>query len=281
MKHGNLILTKFLVSTIFQPIYRKPKSFSRFNSSSYYESLLNARHSFGKLKIFLCGKELTNDQLFQDKRYRLKKFLFDNMGCDPFMGEDIPGLTEVTFDEHHDYLTMEVREAVASDLIFLFVESLGTASELTAFITDKAILPKVYAFNDIAYEGAKSFLNGGPLRYLQRHNPDQLIYYSVDEMQDGLSESLVHKLDKIISKEWFRKCQEFGFISKGWFYNKFVVFCAIHVLYPVTDDELAEFFLNHIELNALQKILYELRIEKHISKMAKTFYQGLSIILCH
>ncbi len=161
------------------------------------------------------------------------------MGCDAFLGEDIEAIKRPTVIDPNA-LTIEVDEAVSSDLIFLFLESFGTTAELTAFALDKDIVDKVIVFNDINHKNPSkpSFLTIGPLRLIHKRNPRNIFYYSPNLFKNGLSPEVTAFMDAMVSRVWFKKCVEAGKIDRSWAYESFIALCAIYSFFPVSTDDL-------------------------------------------
>jgi hypothetical protein len=160
-----------------------------FLISDYFRSL----HKYDKkLDVFLCGSE-PKDHNF-DLRIQVKRILESRMGCKSFLGEDIKVLKAGVHTDR-DLLSIEVKEATESDLIFIFLGSVGTISELTAFALNKDLQKKLVVFNEKKYEKKKSFLNEGPLKMLEK---DQIIFY--DGSLDKPTQELISSIDKIVSE---------------------------------------------------------------------------------
>ena len=60
--------------------------------------------------------------------------------------------------------------AALSDMVVIIVESAGTFAELGAFSHVEALRKKLLPIVDIAYKGANSFINTGPIRWIDQES---------------------------------------------------------------------------------------------------------------
>ena len=67
-------------------------------------------------------------------------------------------------------LKMESDLAALSDMVVIIVESAGTFAELGAFSHVEALRKKLLPIVDIAYKGANSFINTGPIRWIDQES---------------------------------------------------------------------------------------------------------------
>ena len=67
-------------------------------------------------------------------------------------------------------LKMESDLAALSDLVVIIVESPGTFAELGAFSHVEALRKKLLAIVDLQYKGANSFINTGPIRWIDEES---------------------------------------------------------------------------------------------------------------
>lgn len=264
--------TSFLVCDFFRNLHRDREIPKGADKTAYYQNLLKKRHFLHRLKVFLCGKEVGKEAIDRhfDKRHQIKKFLNVRMGCDAFLGEDIKDIKKLpTIDA--DALTIEVSEAEASDLIFLFLESFGTTAELTAFVLSKGIADKLVVFNDIEHKDAKnpSFLTIGPLRLLEVRNPGSVIFYDPKQLTDGLSAEVIAHLDRAVSKSWFKKSIDFRRLSSFWSFETFVTLAVIYAFYPISTEELAMVLAYRLTDKELEGALAMLKRDKHIKRSRK------------
>ena len=207
-------------------------------------------HNKYKLKSFLCGKSTTD--LKDDLRVQLMHILKKRMGCKSFRGEDIPNLND-KISEGRNLIDVEIKEARDSDLVILFMNSVGVASELAVFVRDKIINNKLIVFNDNKYENAKSFLNRGPLKLVHKHH---LAYYHEDV---GLKDmSILNTIDTIIAKKWFDKMYIERRIKDDIGFGGFVIMALICVFYPLDRIKLENnCSLKNIDFSDVLKILFK------------------------
>jgi hypothetical protein len=186
-------------------------------------------HRRYKLRVFLCGRK-PGDHRF-DLRMQIKALLAGRMGCDPFLGEDIAELHKPKVDR--DHLTIEVQEAIESDLIIMFLGSPGTLAELTAFAMNEHINRKTVVFNDARHKDERSFINLGPLRLLPKGN---VVYF--DNLSETPSVPLLRQLDVLVGRAWFQKHVLRPGVELPWSYEQFAVLATIYATYPVRYKEL-------------------------------------------
>lgn len=204
-----------------------------------------------KQKVFLCGSKVEDE--FRDLRAQVKLVMKHWMGCSAFLGEDIDRILTTTKVDH-DHLTIEIDEAEKSDLIVMFLGSVGTVAELTAFVMTKSIQPKLLVFNDVQFKEEKSFLNEGPIKML---GSEQLVFYNADEPQ--LTQKMVEHLDRAVAQCWFNKSKIYCWT--GLEFEMFATLAAILVCYPVRYKDLVQLLpitdksvrasLNHLIENGL------------------------------
>lgn len=251
----------FLLCDFFRHIYNKPRASKDKAGKSYFQNLLKHQFTLHRLKVFLCGQELGEQPHHRhfDKRIQIKRFLNSRMGCDAFLGEDIKEIKKPpTIDA--DALTIEVKEAVNSDLVFLFLESLGTTAEFTAFVLNEKIVDKLIVFNNEEYKSpAKpSFLTLGPLKVLELRKPGNVFYYSPKQLRNGMSDEVTAYLDGAISKVWFNKCIEFGGLPDIWTFESFVAMASIYAFHPISTDDLASLLVKRLTPEEIFKGVKEL-----------------------
>lgn len=222
-----------------------------------------------KLRVFLCGPE--EGDIYHDLRHQLRGALRNRMGCEAFLGEQIANLKIKT---RKDDLSIEVAEALQSQLIIVFLGSPGTISELTAFAMDSAINPRLLVFNDAKYLGKETFLNRGPLRLLR---DEQLVHF--DPAGPSSAAEIIDHVDFAVAREWFnlygaKMLKDFGsFYLAGddFSFEDFITLCTIYASYPVRWEHLTNLLpiLKGKKRTGLQerlKRLFELGLIKTVDK---------------
>jgi hypothetical protein len=273
---NKIIQNHFFLCDFFVHLFTSPKIPIEAREEDFYRRLLQSRPSKHRLKVFLCGKQLgieSHDQHF-DKRKLLKKLLYSRMGCDTFLGEDIEDFkSPPTIDS--DYLTIETREATASDLIFLFLESFGTTAELAAFVQNKLVINKLVVFNEIKFkeEERNSFLTLGPLKLLSTIKPGSVIYYNPSLLRSNvISDELISHFDKWISEKWFERAMDLKLLSQSWNFSKFAILATIHAMYPITEEKLNIYLNNKFSKEQINDTVNVLVKERKIKKREHLFF---------
>jgi hypothetical protein len=149
------------------------------------------------------------------------------MGCSAFLGEEIEQLKGgISVDQ--DHLTIEVENAKKSDLIVMFLGSIGTVAELVAFVTSKEIRRKILVFNDAKYQNTESFLTLGPLRLLPK---GQLHYYSPNS--SNMYATIISLLDQFVAHWWFGVEKKYSTFSQDFEFIQFITLLTIYSSFPV------------------------------------------------
>ncbi|HLP84908.1 MAG TPA: hypothetical protein VK157_11215 [Phycisphaerales bacterium] len=126
------------------------------------------------ISVFLCGKQVGRST--EDVRRQIQWFIKSILACDAFLGEDIPALLRPKISD--DHLSIETEAAERANVIAMLLGSPGTIAELTAFVLNPQLRPKLLVFNELKYKGEKTFLNLGPLKLL---DDNSLIWLPEDE----------------------------------------------------------------------------------------------------
>lgn len=135
---------------------------ARKNFSSGFTpwKLTNLHNQIPKV-IFICGGSESNcknrnsiETYFQK---HLPKFL-------TFRAEK--AWEVISKDEKENVLALEEWLADFSDVIIILVESFGTAAELGAFALSSPLREKLLPILDISYKDDESFINTGPIRWV-------------------------------------------------------------------------------------------------------------------
>jgi hypothetical protein len=109
--------------------------------------------------VFLCGKYQSRRRISVVQKLRRRV-----PGVHIFFAENV--WERVARDENVNALDMENQLAGLSDCVVILVESPGTFAELGAFANDDRLRKKLFPILDKAYEGDKSFINTGPVAWV-------------------------------------------------------------------------------------------------------------------
>ena len=195
-------------------------------------------HKHASLQVFLCGSKPTDLQY--DLRTQVRWLLEQHMGCRAFFGEDIAEFKNPKVDR--DHLTIEVTQAINSDLILMFLGSPGTMAEVTAFAMNKQVSEKTVVFNNKKYHKVKSFINQVPLKLLPKEN---VIPYDAESNEPTLE--LVKHLDLILAKTWYKRIltQMAPLIMlslKNLSFEEFICLALIYSTFPVRYKALNDYY---------------------------------------
>ncbi|MBD9357449.1 retron St85 family effector protein [Methylomonas albis] len=116
--------------------------------------------------------------------------------------------------KYSDLKTFEEDLAHISSLILLFLESPGTIAELGLFSTNINLIKKLVIFVGADHFGNDSFINLGPLRYIEQKNQEAIYSYpwkdkdiknTVKNHLVNISQDVKDLLEKKHKKEFFDK----------------------------------------------------------------------------
>lgn len=110
-------------------------------------------------------------------------------------------------------LKMEADLAALSDLVVIIVESPGTFAELGAFSHVEALRKKLLPIVDVQYRGANSFINTGPIRWIDEESDfrptiwtrHEQILECADELESRIATIPKPKLAKVSDLAMSRK----------------------------------------------------------------------------
>lgn len=131
------------------------------------------------INIFLCGGEKTNSRCIRDK---VRDIIISKDNINVLYPEDM-FLEKLAKDKNSDLLICEKFLADNSDLIFIICESPGALVELGAFVNNSNTFEKVIALIEEKHKKDKSFIMLGPIKYIRRYRKDNLIFYTVDNVE--------------------------------------------------------------------------------------------------
>lgn len=128
--------------------------------------------------IFLCGERLQPDKI--TNRELVQRFYEGSSDVRLLFAE------KLLKDLDIDLLSFEHVMAHISDSIFIFLESLGTATELGAFASVNTLLNKIIVYGEKDYQFAESFINKGPLEKIRRSgNEHNIIFGNRDSIYEN------------------------------------------------------------------------------------------------
>ncbi len=258
-------LFPFLLSDLWSGPSRKivKKNLQKYGGL-YRRKILNHPNAQGRIRIFLCGKYIA-DPAF-DVRTKLQKIINSRLGCEAFLGENIDRSKPRPI-ESNDLLTIEVDEADRADLIILFLESPGTASELTAFALDKDLIKKLVVLNDEKYKDVESFLRDGPIELVRKKHPDRVIYFNPRTLTQGIPIHAMYAIDKVIAHKWFDKLNisitDLQFTKLE--FASVVSLLLVYVFFPLNVSDLQRLLSNYYSSEKIAKSVGSLKKSRFIS----------------
>lgn len=186
------------------------------------------------ISIFLCGgnspdqskkrRALGRTISSARSKYRYPVFYPEHLFLDILLGH-----------EKHDLLSLENILAESVTAVVIYVESAGTFAELGAFVNYPKLADKLIVVTDIKYKKAKSFINQGPLNFIQQNTRSKIIYH---DFQDTKLLPLAN-LIRANSREIAQHSEVLTGISNPLYTYGFIL-VLIYVLSPVRQDILLQ-----------------------------------------
>lgn len=145
--------------------------------------------------VMLCGKQRVKNVI--DNRYLTNEILAKNReDVNVIYSEDLFHIIDE--NQNMDLLRFEELLVEISDGIIIFLESMGTASELGAFTYLDDLAKKTLVFVDSKYKNDNSFINGGPVKRIKsfsdsENNCDVIFTKFLDDGNVDFGDSLVYK----------------------------------------------------------------------------------------
>lgn len=183
----------------------------------YNDVFFYIQHS--NIDLFLCGG--ASNKSYTSNRDELRKRLEKDKKLSIFYPEDM--FMELLSRKKYDLFTLENFLAENSDLIMIVCESPGSFTELGAFTSNEKTRRKLVVLIQKKYKNDKSFIMQGPVRYIEKHDKKNVIYFNndLDDMEKVVEGYLSSKYWFYRSKKYTRKygnyTKEINLIS-GQFY---------------------------------------------------------------
>lgn len=249
----------------------------------YEDVFLNIQHS--NIDLFLCGGASTQTDL--SNRDQLRKRLEKNNKLSIFYPEDM--FMELLSRKKYDLFTLENFLAENSDLIMIVCESPGSFTELGAFTSNDKTLNKLVVLIQKRYKNDKSFIMQGPVKYIETHNKNNVIYFNndLDDMEMEVKKYLSNKYWFHGSKKYIRRygnnTKDIDLISGQfyfillllYFYNRFEMRDmseAIRFIYHERNFEIKRFEMLYVA--ALKRLYKEGMLIKYVEN--SSYYYRLT-----
>lgn len=134
--------------------------------------------------VFLCGANKSKD-VVSERRKALLDFASINLPYTQFF------LAEKVFNtlkkEEHKGNVLEIEHLISSfsDYIIIILESPSAFAELGAF-ANRSLCDKLIIINDLKFKKAESFINEGPIRFVEEYaGKNRVLYYKMND--DGVN----------------------------------------------------------------------------------------------
>lgn len=213
--------------------------------------------------IFICG----GDEKYCLNRSRLEKHFSIHFPLYlTFRAEYAWDMISKEANKGVNALELEEWLADFSDVVIILVESFGTVAELGAFSLSEALRKKLLPILDAKYRGIESFINTGPVRWVDK---DSHFGPSIYTDFDTILTSVTEISDRINKRYWefAKKENKFGKFN---FSKKVLLFFVIYVvsaLGPVSLDEII----------SITKEVLSLRNKKDDEMISFTVSMGLAL----
>lgn len=135
-------------------------------------------------RVFLCGPGFSSGDIVI--REKAKEALQEIPRVEAIYGEEIE-------DKHRyrrigtDLQTLEAQFAHDVDFTLLILESPGAMAELGTFTQLPALRDRLFVLLSERYYRAESYIARGPLSLLTRNNPNSVIYYNSNKLEEMLT----------------------------------------------------------------------------------------------
>jgi hypothetical protein len=106
-------------------------------------------------------------------------------------------ITSAAPSSNENVLEVEQRLADLADMVVIIVESAGTLAELGAFAMNSALRPKLVPILDAQHRGDKSFINMGPVHWVDKESEFAPTIYADFDAITRAGHELELRLDKI------------------------------------------------------------------------------------
>jgi len=166
-------------------------SFSLKLANELYQLFISGSKKASEYSIFLCGgSSLKEEKLRREIGDEIKKII-SKYRYSVYYPEDM--FIELILGHHRkDLLSLENLLAESSNATAILLSSPGTCTELGAFTNHKGLKDKLVILVDPKYKNVKSFINLGPVRYLQKETKSKVCYIPLDSSsKDKIAKAIV------------------------------------------------------------------------------------------
>ncbi|OEA20985.1 hypothetical protein BBM55_06220 [Vibrio parahaemolyticus] len=232
-KHPNFISAKRYLISQFKSIEQSKKSSDMKDA----RSALFGRNALPKL-LFVCG----GDPKYCKRRGEIENYL--SRHAKHLLTFRAEYAWETISNTQSDVNALELEEWLAdlSDAVIIIVESFGTVAELGAFSLSKPLRSKLLPILDRQYENDESFVNTGPVRWVDRDSVySPTIYANFDTILTSIPE-ILERIDSARpkfynSREGSKTIGNFLFTKKEML---FVIIIIVTSIGPVDSDNIVD-----------------------------------------
>ena len=191
--------------------------------------------------IFMCGGAGKEASKF---RFALGKAIEDTKSQTSIFSVYYP---ETLFSEFfygrskRNLLGLEEILADNVSSVVLPLQSPGTFAELGAFVSNERLRPKLIIINDKKYSRSRSFINDGPIAYLDKKN---IIFDDMSSDKESI-DLLKYKI-----REKTRQIKQENKTGKSIFDIRFVLCVMIYVFDPISKTELKDYVISSSAFNS-------------------------------
>ena len=225
-------------------------------------------YTFPKLRpvVFLCGAvgSQSRDRIAQYLRERTKSLVF-------YADEVWARLAS----EDLNALQMEDHFAELSDIVIIVVESPGTYCELGAFSLSPSLRRKLLPLIDTSYRNVPSFINTGPVRWINKESEFAPALYG----DHKIILSLMPEIEKRMVFLRFRGTQQVSNIAQSPKHLLFLICDLVAIIGPASIDDIRyylEKIVNDLPVGDVAEILGVAVSLKLVSEHSPYFYCDLN-----
>ncbi len=223
--------------------------------------------------VFICGGKPTNFV----NREKIERYFEKNL--ERFLTFRAENAWNVIQENLRGTNALELEEWLAdfSDVVIILVESFGTVAELGAFSMNSILRKKVLPILDTKYEGDDSFINTGPIKWIDKESK-----YSPSIYVDfSLILTCMDEVEQRISKRYWEYHNVSRTYGKYGYTKKVLLYFFIYVLAslgPIDIDEIVEITNNLISYQDKKNIQFivsigvALKIFQKRSVMGNVYY---------
>jgi hypothetical protein len=161
---------------------------------SYFNNISKNEYS-----IFLCGGSSIAEAKFRNDLREYISSVHTRNIYNIYLPEDI-FLELLMGYKKYDSLSLENILAKSVNSIVIPLQSTGTFTELGAFANKEDLKNKLIIINDPKYKKKKSFVNTGPITYLEENTTSQVLYIPYDYAHIKEIAINIRKYTRLISK---------------------------------------------------------------------------------